>query len=459
MDLERTPATLAADGQPVAMNRDTRGGPLDLGLRLCAAEGRRGFEGRGLRLPQAVTDAGLALMVDPGAMAMPTWRDGRVDPAVLEAKGYGDVDRFRDKALSRPPSIGAAPAHDRRVRADQGGLLSTMTVFLQERRPRRERADNAARRRAQILDATIELIVRHGLSATTLATVAEEAGLSQGVTVFYFKTKQALLAEALRWHYEEYRKVWRAALEVAPLDPVAASWPWSAPTSTRRSATGARSPCGTRTGARPPPGPCSPASPKGSTASARRPAKPVRGRRGPARPGRVDARAGVGLDSLSDGLWLRMHLDPDSMDNAAAIGDHGLRRRGLPFPTPGPGRRRLGRLAPAATRRPQRREREAECPRDAQHPARGAATSVQMAGISMADGPPASASRSKSSVSSAVGQGPTAGTGAAQAAAQAVGDRIAESASGPREPAAPARGSGESETQSAPQPGPGQDRP
>ena len=95
-----------------------------------------------------------------------------------------------------------------------------MTVLLQERRPRRERADNAARRRAQILDATIESIVRHGLSATTLATVADAAGLSQGVTVFYFKTKQALLAEALRWHYEEYRAVWRAALDAAPDDPV-----------------------------------------------------------------------------------------------------------------------------------------------------------------------------------------------------------------------------------------------
>ena len=64
-------------------------------------------------------------------------------------------------------------------------------------------------------------IARNGLSATTLATVAEAAGLSQGVTVFYFKSKQALLAEALRWHYEEYRTVWRAAFVAAPEDPVA----------------------------------------------------------------------------------------------------------------------------------------------------------------------------------------------------------------------------------------------
>jgi hypothetical protein len=27
----------------------------------------------------------------------------------------------------------------------------------------------------------------------------------------------------------------------------------------------------------------------------------------------------LGIDSLSDGLWLRMHLEPDSMDHAAAL--------------------------------------------------------------------------------------------------------------------------------------------
>ena len=197
-----------------------------------------------------------------------------------------------------------------------------MTALLQERRPRRERADNAARRRAQILEATIESIVRHGLSATTLATVAEAAGLSQGVTVFYFKTKQALLAEALRWHYEEYRAVWRAALDAAPRRPGrAASWPWSGPTSTRRSATGARSPSGTRSGARPPPGRCSPRSPRASTASA----PPRCASMCEAAAGLLDpavwtpATLALAIDSLSDGLWLRMHLDPDAMDHAAAL--------------------------------------------------------------------------------------------------------------------------------------------
>src|SRR3546814_8350666 len=87
-------------------------------------------------------------------------------------------------------------------------------------RPRRERTENAAKRRRQLIEATIDSIVEHGLSATTLATVSDGAGLSQGVAVFYFQNKQALLAETLKYHYEEYNKVWRSALAEAPDDPV-----------------------------------------------------------------------------------------------------------------------------------------------------------------------------------------------------------------------------------------------
>ena len=88
------------------------------------------------------------------------------------------------------------------------------------KRPRRERTENAAMRRRQLVEATIEAVVRNGLAATTLATVAEEAGLSQGVAVFYFKTKQGLLTETLRYHYEEYDAIWRKALNESGDDPV-----------------------------------------------------------------------------------------------------------------------------------------------------------------------------------------------------------------------------------------------
>lgn len=87
-------------------------------------------------------------------------------------------------------------------------------------RPRKERTENAAKRRRQLIEATIDSIVEHGLSATTLATVSDGAGLSQGVAVFYFQNKQTLLAETLKYHYEEYNKVWHSALAGAPEDPV-----------------------------------------------------------------------------------------------------------------------------------------------------------------------------------------------------------------------------------------------
>jgi TetR/AcrR family transcriptional repressor of bet genes len=88
-------------------------------------------------------------------------------------------------------------------------------------RPRKERAKNAAKRRRQIIEATLRSVVRNGLSGTTLATVSAEAGLSQGVAVFYFKNKQTLLGEVLRHQYETYQQHWLAARDAAGPEPLA----------------------------------------------------------------------------------------------------------------------------------------------------------------------------------------------------------------------------------------------
>lgn len=85
--------------------------------------------------------------------------------------------------------------------------------------PRKERKENADRRRRQLLDAARRSILRHGLSKTTLATVSEEAGLSQGVAVFYFKSKGGLLTETLRDLYQGYETLWSDALDAAGSDP------------------------------------------------------------------------------------------------------------------------------------------------------------------------------------------------------------------------------------------------
>ncbi len=86
-------------------------------------------------------------------------------------------------------------------------------------KPRKERKDNADKRRRQLLEAARRSVMQHGLAKTTLATVAAEAGLSQGVAVFYFKSKNGLLTETLRAQYQAYADNWRAALDRAGPDP------------------------------------------------------------------------------------------------------------------------------------------------------------------------------------------------------------------------------------------------
>lgn len=104
--------------------------------------------------------------------------------------------------------------------ATTGATTTMAETSAATKRPRKERTANAAMRRRQIIDATVQSVVKHGLARTTLATVAAEAGLSQGVAVFYFKNKQTLLGEVLRHHYEIYQTCWSEALEAAGPDPV-----------------------------------------------------------------------------------------------------------------------------------------------------------------------------------------------------------------------------------------------
>ena len=94
-----------------------------------------------------------------------------------------------------------------------------MAELAEVRKPRKERKENADRRRRQLLDAARRSVLQHGLAKTTLATVAQEAGLSQGVAVFYFNSKAGLLTETLRDIYDAYETLWRAAL-ATPGTPV-----------------------------------------------------------------------------------------------------------------------------------------------------------------------------------------------------------------------------------------------
>lgn len=74
-------------------------------------------------------------------------------------------------------------------------------------------------RRTQLIEATIRCIAAHGLSDTTTALVAGEAGLSQGIISLHFDGKEGLLLATLERVVDEYRAVWEKALADAPDDP------------------------------------------------------------------------------------------------------------------------------------------------------------------------------------------------------------------------------------------------
>jgi TetR/AcrR family transcriptional repressor of bet genes len=76
-------------------------------------------------------------------------------------------------------------------------------------------------RRVQLIEATIDTVARRGFADLTLADVADEAKLSRGIVNFYFRSKEELLAETLRYMTGEYEKSWREAVARAGGDPVA----------------------------------------------------------------------------------------------------------------------------------------------------------------------------------------------------------------------------------------------
>jgi len=74
-------------------------------------------------------------------------------------------------------------------------------------------------RRAQVIEATIQSLAERGFSRTTVTDVAARAGISHGLVLFHFQSKDNLLAETLDFLAEEYRLNWQAALAEAGLAP------------------------------------------------------------------------------------------------------------------------------------------------------------------------------------------------------------------------------------------------
>jgi TetR/AcrR family transcriptional repressor of bet genes len=67
-------------------------------------------------------------------------------------------------------------------------------------------------RRKQLFEATLATIAECGFSHTTLTEVARRSGLSHGLVLFHFETKEKLLVETLDYLSDEYRTNWQSAL-------------------------------------------------------------------------------------------------------------------------------------------------------------------------------------------------------------------------------------------------------
>ncbi|OCW58001.1 hypothetical protein AWJ14_02330 [Hoeflea olei] len=80
------------------------------------------------------------------------------------------------------------------------------------------RREPKALRREQLINATIDSLAKRGYAATTLADVAEGAGLSRGIVNFHFTSKDNLLSETIRFLQDEYTANWQAMLKKAAPD-------------------------------------------------------------------------------------------------------------------------------------------------------------------------------------------------------------------------------------------------
>ncbi len=89
----------------------------------------------------------------------------------------------------------------------------TQPVLQSDPRPPRTLSKDA--RRTQLIEATISTMAELGYSRTTLTAVARRAGLSHGLVLFHFDTKENLLSATLDHLSEEYRANWQAALAAA----------------------------------------------------------------------------------------------------------------------------------------------------------------------------------------------------------------------------------------------------
>lgn len=92
-----------------------------------------------------------------------------------------------------------------------------MSIALKKReassaRPPLTRKVSREQRQRQIILATMRVLARKGYANTMVSDVAAEAGISHGLVLFHFESKERLLAATLLHMSDEYRSNWTQAL-------------------------------------------------------------------------------------------------------------------------------------------------------------------------------------------------------------------------------------------------------
>jgi AcrR family transcriptional regulator len=77
-------------------------------------------------------------------------------------------------------------------------------------------ADTADQRREQMLRAALDVIEERGFPDTRIADVAARAGTSPALVIYYFKTKDQLLTEALRYAEDTWYEAGMRRIAVMP---------------------------------------------------------------------------------------------------------------------------------------------------------------------------------------------------------------------------------------------------
>jgi AcrR family transcriptional regulator len=79
-----------------------------------------------------------------------------------------------------------------------------------------ETSVTADQRRAQMVSAALQVISERGFADTRIADVAEQAGASPALVIYYFKTKDRLLTEAVRQYEDSWYSVGQERMAKLP---------------------------------------------------------------------------------------------------------------------------------------------------------------------------------------------------------------------------------------------------